>query len=108
MRRNQVIGAALLILALGAAQEAEARGRDGRGGFRTATIGSAAVVSTGSIAAAPAVASDPAASPASELAPRPAKPVAVPMPPAREVSAADSWCASRRVVGTGTGFCLIN
>ncbi|MCJ2043113.1 hypothetical protein MKK58_00905 [Methylobacterium sp. J-078] len=104
MRRNPVIGATLLILVLGAAQGAEARGRAARGGFRSATIGSAAVVSTGSIAAAPTVTSVPASDPTL----RPVKALAAPTPPAREVRAADSWCANRRVVGTGTGFCLIN
>ncbi|MCJ2034140.1 hypothetical protein [Methylobacterium sp. J-068] len=104
MRRNQIIGATLLILALGAAQDAEARGRAARGGFRGATIERAAVVSTGSIAAASTVASEPT----SEPTPRSVKPVAVPAPSAREVRAADFWCANRRVVGTGTGFCLIN
>lgn len=103
MRSGRIIGAALLVLALGAGDEAEARGRGGRAVIRSATVASVPVAATGSIAAASAGAepTDPAL--------RPVKAVIAPAAPAlREVRASESWCATRRLVGTGTGFCLIN
>jgi hypothetical protein len=32
----------------------------------------------------------------------------VPAPAAKEIRTAASWCADKRVVGTGAGFCEIN
>lgn len=104
MRRGQVIGAALLVLALGAADDAEARGRGGRGGSR----GGVVLVSTGSAAAAAASPRSGSDQAAREPRLRPVGPVTAPAPLQREVRAAEPWCSNRRVVGTGTGFCVIN
>ena len=103
MRSGQVIGAALLVLALGAAEDAEARGRGGRGS-RAGVV----PVSTGSVASAEASARYGSDQAAREPGLRPILPVSAPAPLQREVRAAAPWCANRRVVGTGTGFCVIN
>lgn len=102
MRSGQVIGATLLILALGAADDAEARGRGVRLGARSARVGTIAVVTTGAIGTA---AAQPGSGP-QDPGLRPVLPVTAPA--VREVRAAEPWCASSRVVGTGAGFCLIN
>jgi hypothetical protein len=104
MRSGQVIGGALLVLALGAADDAEARGRGGRSGSRGGTV----LVSTGSAAgvASARYGSDQATMREPGL--RPVMPVTAPAPLQREVRAAEPWCANQRVVGSGAGFCVIN
>jgi hypothetical protein len=104
MRSGQVIGGALLVLALGAADDAEARGRGGRVGSR----GGLVLASTGSAAAGVASARDGSDQATREPGLRPVMPVTAPAPLQREVRAAEPWCANRRVVGSGTGFCVIN
>lgn len=101
MRSGQVVGATLLVLALGAAETAEARGRGGgRGGSRGGTL----LVSTGGAATAATVHGRDRAEPGL----RPVKPVAAPAPLQHEVRATASRCATQAVVGSGAGFCLIN
>lgn len=104
MRSDRIIGAALLVLAFGLGDEAEARGRGGRAVIRSATVASVPVAATGSIAASAQAGTEP-----SDPASRPVEALTAPAVPAlREVRASESWCTTRRLVGTGTGFCLIN
>lgn len=121
MRTVSIIGATILAFAVvSAASEAEARGRRGGGSLwltssRTETAPPLRLSGHGQHAR-----SEAATPPRSETAPAPLMPQRaadatareaaneVKTVPARDVRVAEPWCATKRVVGSGVGFCVIN
>lgn len=99
MRGLLITGTAALVL-LAAASDAEARGR------RRSFVAFAATTPARSTAAPAAAGTETA--PARPPLLRPILPVPAPHAEVKPVRTAGPWCANRRVVGSGAGFCEIN
>lgn len=109
-----ILLAGSLAAAIATASDAEARGRRGGRSFFVIPVGSGTAVAAplrkrdegAGTEAQIRKGSSPAEPGPPEAARKPAEPA--PAAPTHVVVAAAEWCPTRRVVGTGAGFCDLN